>query len=162
MVQYMAEAGRVKAWKAGVLKQPPVKPHVGFLLEHPAAQEGKESFFDLPVWKTFSEDQLMAEVLVTMNGRPTILGGNLDLWDLRDGSVEALEAKDPGRLSVANGACGSPCRSLEIVDWPTEQGELACCAYAADHQFGGTGYSLQVQQGGMETAPPTRSLALPS
>ncbi|CAE7357932.1 GIP, partial [Symbiodinium sp. KB8] len=93
---YMAEAGRVKAWKAGVLKQPPVKPHVGFLLEHPAAQEGKESFFDLPVWKAFSEDQLMAEVLITMNGRPTILGGNLDLWDLRDGSVGALEAKDPG------------------------------------------------------------------
>ena len=93
---YMAEAGRVKAWKAGVLKQPPVKPHVGFLLEHPAAQEGKESFFDLPVWKTFSEDQLMTEVLVTMNGRPTILGGNLDLWDLRDESVGALEAKDPG------------------------------------------------------------------
>ena len=93
---YMAEAGRVKSWKAGTLKQQPVKPHVGFLLEHPAAQEGKESFFDLPIWKTFSEDQLMAEVLVIMNGRPTILGGNLDLWDLRDESVGALEAKDPG------------------------------------------------------------------
>ena len=93
---YMAEAGRVKSWKAGTLKQQPVKPHVGFLLEHPAAQEGKESFFDLPIWKTFSEDQLMAEVLVTMNGRPTILGGNLDLWDLRDESVGALDAKDPG------------------------------------------------------------------
>ena len=92
---YMAEEGRVHAWKHGELKNRPVKPHVGFLLEHPTStEEATQTFFSSSTWRTFAQEELMGETPCVINGRSTILGGNLDLWHLRDGRFGALEAKD--------------------------------------------------------------------
>ena len=65
----------------------PVKPHVGFLLEHPVAGKGQTSVFDHPMWKHFAEEELMGEISFEMNGRNTTLGGNLDLWHLEGASM---------------------------------------------------------------------------
>ena len=79
---YMAEEGRTALWRAGRLRSM-VKPHVGFLLEHPDEQKGElMSFFQTPLWKSFAWDNLMGEVPVTMNGKGVVLGGNMDLWHL--------------------------------------------------------------------------------
>ena len=92
---YMSQEGRVRAWHTGSLRQPPLKPHVGLLIEHPAAEENKESFFDQRAWKDFAHEEMMGEVSCVLNGRPAVLGGNLDLWHLQDTSLGALEAGDP-------------------------------------------------------------------
>ena len=95
---YMAEEGRTFAWRQGSLRSPPVKPHVGFMLEHPRTSEGDEtrhSFFQTLMWKTFAEEELMGEVPCFINGRPSTLAGNMDLWHLRDESLGALEADHP-------------------------------------------------------------------
>ena len=79
---YMAEEGRTASWRAGRLRSM-VKPHVGFLLEHPDEQKGElMSFFQTPLWKSFAWDNLMGEVPVTMNGKGVALGGNMNLWHL--------------------------------------------------------------------------------
>ncbi|CAE7537271.1 unnamed protein product, partial [Symbiodinium necroappetens] len=95
MLWYMAQEGRVTAWHVGALRQPPIKPHVGLLVEHPDSCGDLRSFFDQPMWKVFAEEEMMGEVRCHMNGRPTVLGGNLDLWHLEGASVGALDAKDP-------------------------------------------------------------------
>ncbi|CAE7275903.1 GIP, partial [Symbiodinium microadriaticum] len=95
---YMAEEGRCFAWRQGLLKSPPVKPHVGFMLEHPRSADGddpRHSIFQTLMWKTFADEELMGEVPCVINGRPSVLAGNLDLWHLRDESVGALEAQHP-------------------------------------------------------------------
>ena len=72
-----------------------MKPHVGFLLEHPTStEEATQTFFSSSTWRTFAQEELMGETRCVINGRSTILGGNLDLWHLRDGRFGALEAKD--------------------------------------------------------------------
>ncbi|CAE7397602.1 GIP [Symbiodinium sp. CCMP2592] len=93
---YIAEAGRCEAWKKGALKQMPLKPHVGLMLEHPAAQEGQRSIFDHLLWKSFAEEELMGEVKIVMNGRKTVLGSNLNLWHLEGASFGALTPGTPG------------------------------------------------------------------
>ncbi|CAE7432980.1 GIP [Symbiodinium microadriaticum] len=95
MLWYMAQEGRVTAWHVGALRQPPIKPHVGLLVEHPDSCGDLRSFFDQPMWKIFAEEEMMGEVRCHMNGRPTVLGGNLDLWHLEGASVGALDVKDP-------------------------------------------------------------------
>ena len=88
---YMAEEGRRHAWRNGLLKDPPVKPHVAFMLEHPGGGErDRGSFFQSSMWKSFSEEELMGEVCCRMNGRPVVLGGNLDLGHLNGVSMGAL------------------------------------------------------------------------
>ena len=92
---YMAEEGRRHAWRNGLLKDPPVKPHVAFMLEHPGGGERDQgSFFQSPMWRSFSEEELMGEVCCRMNGRPVVLGGNLDLGHLNGVSVGALSPGD--------------------------------------------------------------------
>ena len=92
---YMAEEGRRHAWRNGLLKDHPVKPHVAFLLEHPGGGErDRGSFFHSPMWKSFSEEELMGEVCCRMNGRPVVLGGNLDLGHLNGASLGALSPGD--------------------------------------------------------------------
>ena len=79
---YLAEEGRTALWRAGRLRSM-VKPHVGFLLEHPDVQQGElMSLFQTPLWKSFAHDNLMGEVPVTMNGKSVALGGNMDVWHL--------------------------------------------------------------------------------
>ncbi|OLQ09932.1 Copia protein [Symbiodinium microadriaticum] len=95
---YMAEEGRSFAWRHGLLKSPPVKPHVGFMMEHPRAVDSddpRHSIFQTLMWRTFADDELMGEVPCLINGRPSVLAGNLDLWHLRDESMGALEAQHP-------------------------------------------------------------------
>ena len=46
----------------------------------------------------------MGEVPCLINGRPSVLAGNLDLWHLRDESMGALEASTPRGLDLAVGA----------------------------------------------------------
>ena len=92
---YMAEEGRTFAWRQGSLKSPPLKPHVGFMLEHPDSGEVSNGlFFQTTMWKVFAQEELMGEIPCVINGRPTVLAGNLDLWHLRDSHFGALEAKD--------------------------------------------------------------------
>ena len=92
---YMAEEGRRHAWRNGLLKDPPVKPHVAFMLEHPGGGERDQgSFFQSPMWRSFSEEELMGEVCCRMNGRPVVLGGNLDLGHLNGVSFGALSPGD--------------------------------------------------------------------
>ena len=97
MLWYVAEEGRCKAWRQGNLRHSVVKPHVGFLLEHPdgGGRDDRVSLFASPLWKAFSMDALMGEVECSMNGRSTILGGNLDLWHLDGAVLGALPTGDP-------------------------------------------------------------------
>ena len=74
----------------------PEKPRVGLLLEHPAAQENQKSVFDHPMWRSFAEEELMGEVSFEMNGRRTILGGNLNLWYLEGATMGALTPRTSG------------------------------------------------------------------
>ena len=56
---YMAEEGRNFAWRQGLLKSPPVKPHVGFMLEHPRAADSddpRHSIFQTLMWRTFADE----------------------------------------------------------------------------------------------------------
>ncbi|CAE7871322.1 GIP, partial [Symbiodinium necroappetens] len=91
---YMAEEGRCKRWRQGQLQTPAVKPHVAFLLEHPEAKCREHvSLFQTSLWKMFALDALMGEVQLEVNGRPTVLGGNLDLWHLQGGNLGAFGAQ---------------------------------------------------------------------
>ncbi|CAE7303293.1 GIP, partial [Symbiodinium sp. CCMP2456] len=91
---YMAEEGRCKRWRQGLLQTPTVKPHVAFLLEHPEAKcQEHVSLFQTSLWKMFALDALMGEVQLEINGRPTVLGGNLDLWHLQGGDMGAFGAQ---------------------------------------------------------------------
>ena len=94
---YIAEEGRCMAWRQGRLGPSVQKPHVGFLLEHPdgGGREDRFSFFETPLWKAFSLEALMGEIRFSMNGRPTVLGGNLDLWHLEGKEIGALSPRDP-------------------------------------------------------------------
>ena len=84
---YMAEEGRTAAWKEGRVRSM-VKPHVGFLLEHPDVHDGEQmSLFQTPLWKAFAMDTLMGEVPCEMNQKRVVLGGNLDLWHLREAEL---------------------------------------------------------------------------
>ena len=92
---YMAEEGRTHAWRTGALKDHPVKPHVGFLLEHPAGPgDHAGSLFQTSMWRTFATEELMGEIPCVINGRAVVLGGNLDLWHLRDCHFGALSEGD--------------------------------------------------------------------
>ncbi|CAE7496785.1 GIP, partial [Symbiodinium necroappetens] len=82
MLWYMAEVGRLKAWREGSLSGSPVKPHVGFMLEHPTSEEGKVSLFDHPMWKSFAQEDLMGEVPCVLNDRLEILLVRCGLWSL--------------------------------------------------------------------------------
>ena len=97
MLWYVAEEGRCKAWRQGKLKASVVKPHVGFMLEHPdgGCRDDRISFFSTALWRTFSLEALMGEVRCSMNGRPTVLGGNLDLWHLDGMKLGAFPPGDP-------------------------------------------------------------------
>ena len=97
MLWYVAEEGRCRAWRQGALKPSIVKPHVGFLLEHPDGdgRDDRISFFASSLWTAFSRDALMGEVECVMNGRPTVLGGNLDLWNLQGARLGVLPTADP-------------------------------------------------------------------
>ena len=68
---------------------------MGFLLEHLESEEGTVSLFDHPMWKSFAQEDLMGEVPCVLNGKRVRLGGNLDLWHLRNAELGALEAGDP-------------------------------------------------------------------
>ncbi|CAE7288644.1 GIP, partial [Symbiodinium sp. KB8] len=73
---YMAEEGRCKRWRQGLLQTPTVKPHVAFLLEHPEAKCREHvSLFQTSLWRMFALDALMGEVQLEINGKPTVLGG---------------------------------------------------------------------------------------
>ncbi|CAE7694193.1 GIP [Symbiodinium sp. CCMP2592] len=97
MLWYIAEEGRCKAWRQGMLRRSVVKPHVGFLLEHPdgGGRDDRLSLFASPLWRAFSMDALMGEVECVMNGTPTVLGGNLDLWHLQGAELGAALPGDP-------------------------------------------------------------------
>ncbi|CAE7291385.1 GIP, partial [Symbiodinium microadriaticum] len=58
-------------------------------------KEGTVSLFDHPMWKSFAQEDLMGEVPCVLNGKRVRLGGNLDLWHLRNAELGALEAGDP-------------------------------------------------------------------
>ncbi|CAE7275724.1 GIP, partial [Symbiodinium microadriaticum] len=91
---YMAEEGRCKRWRQGLLQTPTVKPHVAFLLEHPEAKCREHvSLFQTSLWRMFALDALMGEVQLEINGKPTVLGGNLDLWHLQGGDLGAVGAQ---------------------------------------------------------------------
>ena len=94
---YVAEEGRCKAWRQGILRPSVVKPHVAFLLEHPdnGGRDDRASFFASPLWKAFAMDALMGEVECKMNGRSTVLGGNLDLWHLQGTTMGPTSPGDP-------------------------------------------------------------------
>ncbi|CAE7778026.1 unnamed protein product [Symbiodinium sp. CCMP2592] len=84
MLFYMAEEGRTALWRTGKLRSA-IKPHVGFLLEHPGdPEDGRTALFQTPLWKMFALDNMMGEVPLWMNEKKVVLGGNLDLWHLRD------------------------------------------------------------------------------
>ncbi|CAE7279098.1 GIP [Symbiodinium microadriaticum] len=81
---YLAQEGRTALWHTGRLRTM-VKPHVGFLIEHPRVNEGPLlSLFQMPLWKMFALDTMMGEVPCLVNERKVTLGGNLNLWHLRD------------------------------------------------------------------------------
>ena len=81
---YLAQEGRTALWHTGRLRTM-VKPHVGFLIEHPRVDEGPlVSLFQMPLWKMFAMDTMMGEVPCLINERKVALGGNLNLWHLRD------------------------------------------------------------------------------
>ena len=91
---YMAEEGRCKRWRQGLLQTPTVKPHVAFLLEHPEAKCREHvSLFQTSLWRMFALDALMGEVQLEINGKPTVLGGNLNLWHLQGGDLGAVGAQ---------------------------------------------------------------------
>ena len=91
---YMAEEGRCKRWRQGLLQTPTVKPHVAFLLEHPEAKCCEHvSLFQTSLWRMFALDALMGEVPLEVNGKPTVLGGNLNLWHLQGGDLGAVGAQ---------------------------------------------------------------------
>ena len=92
MLFYLAEEGRTCVWRSGKVKSM-IKPHVGFLLEHPDLREGdRMSLFQTPLWKAFAMDTLMGEIPCEMNGRQVVFGGNLDLWHLRGAKLGQLGA----------------------------------------------------------------------
>ena len=62
---YMAEEGRTFAWRQGSLKSPPLKPHVGFMLEHPDSGEGVERF-------VFSDDHVEGVRAGGADGRDSV------------------------------------------------------------------------------------------
>ncbi|CAE7314814.1 GIP, partial [Symbiodinium sp. CCMP2592] len=97
MLWYIAEEGRCKSWRQGMLRRSVVKPHVGFLLEHPEGghRDDRRSLFSSPLWRAFSFDALMGEVACVMNGTQTVLGGNLDLWHLQGAELGAVLPGDP-------------------------------------------------------------------
>ncbi|CAE7463061.1 GIP, partial [Symbiodinium necroappetens] len=81
---YLAQEGRTALWHTGRLRTM-IKPHVGFLIEHPRVDEGPlVSLFQMPLWKMFALDTMMGEVPCLVNERKVTLGGNLNLWHLRD------------------------------------------------------------------------------
>ncbi|CAE7733563.1 unnamed protein product [Symbiodinium sp. CCMP2592] len=97
---YMAQEGRTVLWRAGGVRTM-VKPHVGyFLLEHPNKGPGGErlSFFDTPLWKAFAMDSLMGEVPCFVNEKEVILGGNMNLWHLRDARLGPEGSRDQGSI----------------------------------------------------------------
>ena len=105
---YMSQEGRTALWRRGRLKHM-IKPHVGFLLEHPDDNEGGlMSLFQTPLWRSFAMDNLMGEVPCVVNGKKVTLGGNMDVWHLHEaqlGSVGCgLGSMWPLEL-VANIAC---------------------------------------------------------
>ena len=85
-----------------------VKPHGGFLLEHPETQDdGRLSIFDTPLWKSFATDSLMAVVSCVMNEKKVGLGGNMNLrgstWPSRLAGSRfwtVPENINPARLSI--------------------------------------------------------------
>ena len=96
MLFYLAQEGRTSAWRAGKVTSM-VKPHVGFLLEHPEPGDGdRVSLFQTPLWRTFAMDTLMGEVPCVMNDKKVSLGGNLNLWHLRDAQLgpQGLQSQD--------------------------------------------------------------------
>ncbi|CAE7413089.1 GIP [Symbiodinium sp. CCMP2592] len=97
MLWYVAEEGRCKAWRQGLLRRSVVKPHVGFLLEHPdgGGRDDRLPLFASPLWRAFSMDALMGEVECVMNSAPTVLGGNLDLWHLQGAEMGAKAQGEP-------------------------------------------------------------------
>ena len=98
MLFYFAEEGRTALWRAGSLRSS-VKPHVGFLLEHPQATDGSQiSLFDSPLWKTFAMDNLMGEVPCVMNERKVVLGGDMNLWHLRDAHLGSRGGRNPSSV----------------------------------------------------------------
>ena len=95
---YLAQQGRTLRWHNGGLKSM-VKPHVGFLLEHPYTREGGlVSLFQMPLWKMFALDNMMGEVPCVMNERNVVLGGNLNLWHLRDERLGLRESVELGSV----------------------------------------------------------------
>ncbi|CAE7806981.1 unnamed protein product [Symbiodinium sp. CCMP2592] len=122
---YMAQEGRTALWRAGGLRTM-VKPHVGFLLEHPAGPGGgRLSFFDTPLWKAFAMDSLMGEVPCSVNEKEVILGGNMNLWHLREARLGPEGSRDQGSIwpleLVAHVACLGPEGSRDQGSiWPLE------------------------------------------
>ncbi|CAE7278448.1 GIP, partial [Symbiodinium microadriaticum] len=95
---YLAQQGRTLRWHNGGLKSM-VKPHVGFLLEHPYTREGGlVSLFQMPLWKMFALDNMMGEVPCVVNERNVVLGGNLNLWHLRDERLGLRESMELGSV----------------------------------------------------------------
>ena len=89
LVVHGCEVGRCKRRQQGQLQTPMVKPHVGFMLEHPEAKHKEHvSLFRTSLWRSFSLDALMGEVQLEVNGKP-----NLDLWQLQGGRLGAVGAQ---------------------------------------------------------------------
>ena len=98
VLYYLAQEGRTARWHVGGLRSM-VKPHVGFLLEHPQSYEGGLlSLFRMPLWKMFALDTMMGEVPCVLNERNVVLGGNLNLWHLRDERVGSSSSVDLGSV----------------------------------------------------------------
>ncbi|CAE7297817.1 unnamed protein product, partial [Symbiodinium sp. KB8] len=98
VLYYLAQEGRTARWRVGGLRSM-VKPHVGFLLEHPQSYEGGLlSLFRMPLWKMFALDTMMGEVSCVLNERNVVLGGNLNLWHLQDERIGSSDSVDLGSV----------------------------------------------------------------
>ena len=63
-----------------------------------APDDGRMSVFDTPMWKSFARDSLMGEVPCVMNGKNVGLGGNMNLWHLRDAQLGSQGSRDQGSV----------------------------------------------------------------
>ncbi|CAE7442809.1 GIP, partial [Symbiodinium necroappetens] len=130
MLWYMAEVGRLKAWREGSLSGSPVKPHVGFMLEHPAIEEGKVSLFDHSMWKGFAQEALMGEVPCALNDRPEILlvqcgqWSSLLMWQRFDG-FPSDSAPSLAKFDVKDGAGGYKYLMVGCYRFPKLEGVTA-------------------------------------